>query len=115
MVRIPQPAFSAALTAFIEARYDDDEKKNALARPIPLPDQIGDYPAASLVGMMNQKAWSEESAIREWIQASRLDGFSGMIAGIATDDVQRRDLLRRMRAQGPAAFANLMRLVQAAG
>lgn len=112
MIRIPQPAFSAALTAFIEARYDDDKKKNALARPIPLPDSIADYPVASLVGMMNQKAWSEEPAIREWMQGSRLDGFSGMIAGIAADDAPRRDLLRRMRAQGPAAFANLMRLAQ---
>ena len=113
MIRIPQPAFSAALTAFIEARFDDDEKKNALARPIPLPDGIEDYPAASLVGMMNQRAWNEEPAIRDWMQASRLDGFSKMIAEVAEDDAPRRDLLRRMRAQGPAAFANLMRLVQA--
>ena len=115
MIRIPQPAFSAALTAFIEARFDDNEKKNALARPIPLPDAIGDYPAASLVGMMNQRAWNEEPDIREWMNGSRLDGFSGVIAGIAEDDTPRRELLKRMRAQGPAAFANLMRLVQAQG
>ena len=114
MIRIPQPAFSAALTAFIEARFDDDENKNALARPIPLPDAIADYPAASLVGMMNQRAWNEEPLVRDWISGSRLDGFSGMIAGIADDDAPRRDLLKRMRGQGPAAFANLMRLVQAA-
>jgi hypothetical protein len=113
MIRIPQPAFSAALTAFIEAKFDDDEKKNALARPIPLPDGIADYPAASLVGMMNQRAWNEEPDVRKWIAGSRLDGFSGMIAGIAEDDASRRDLLKRMRAQGPSAFANLMRLVQA--
>jgi hypothetical protein len=113
MIRIPQPAFSAALTAFIEASFGDDEKKNALARPIPLPDGIEDYPAASLVGMMNQRAWNEEPAIREWMQDSRLDGFSKMIAEVAEDDAPRRDLLRQMRAQGPAAFANLMRLVQA--
>ena len=113
MIRIPQPAFSGALTAFIEASFGDDEKKNALARPIPLPDGIEDYPAASLVGMMNQRAWNEEPAIREWMQDSRLDGFSKMIAEVAEDDAPRRDLLRQMRAQGPAAFANLMRLVQA--
>ena len=115
MIRIPQPAFSAALTAFIEARFDDDEQKNALARPIPLPDAITDYPRASLVGMMNQKAWNEKPAVREWMYGSRLDGFSGMIAGIAADDEPRRDLLKRMRAKSPAAFANLMRLVQDAG
>jgi len=112
MIRIPQPAFSAALTAFIESHYDDDDKKNALARPIPLPDAITDYPLASLVGMINQKAWNEEPEIREWMHGSRLDGFSGMIAGIAADDAPRRDLLKQMRAQSPAAFANLMRLVQ---
>ena len=112
MIRIPQPAFSAALTAFIEANFEDDEKRNALARPIPLPDAVGDYPAASLVGMMNQRAWTEEPIVRTWIAGSRLDGFSGMIAGISAEDAPRRDLLKKMRAQGPAAFANLMRLVQ---
>ncbi len=112
MIRIPQPAFSAALTAFIEANVDDDEKKNSLARPIPLPDAITDYPRASLVNMMNQKAWNDDPAVRQWIAGSRLDGFSGMMAGVAEDDLPRRGLLKQMRSQAPAAFANLMRLVQ---
>lgn len=30
MIRVPQPAFSAALSAFLEVTYDDDETKNRL-------------------------------------------------------------------------------------
>ena len=30
LVRVPQPAFSAALVAYVEANYEDDDTKNKL-------------------------------------------------------------------------------------
>ncbi|WP_265569481.1 NAD(P)-binding protein [Sphingomicrobium nitratireducens] len=113
MIRIPQPAFSAALTAFIEANYTEDEKKNALARPIPLPDGLDQYALATMVNMLNQKAWNEEEKIGRFLVDSRLDGFAKTVAAVAPDDTARMAILKRMRAASKPAFANLMRLVQA--
>ena len=45
MIRIPQPAFSAALSAFLEAHFDDDATKNQLGIPIPLPDGNRNLPS----------------------------------------------------------------------
>lgn len=112
MIRIPQPAFSAALTAFIEARFDDDETRNALARPIPLPDGLEGYPVAKMVDMLNQKAWTETPEIRRWLSTARLDGFGETMTSVSPDDAARMAILGRMRAASKPAFANLMRLVQ---
>lgn len=114
MIRIPQPAFSAALTAFIEANFDDDARKNGLARPVPLPDAIGDYPGASLVNLVNQAAWGQEPAIQQWMKEARLDGFSGMIASISPDDQEKRAMLGEMREKIGPAFINLQRLSEPA-
>lgn len=114
MIRIPQPAFSAALTGFIEANYDDDERKNALARPIPLPDKVSEYPLASLVNLVNQAAWSQEPEIRQWLKSARLDGFQKMISDIPPDDEQKRALLGSMREKIALAFGNLQKLSQSA-
>lgn len=112
MIRIPQPAFSAALTAFIEANYEGEERKNALARPIPLPDAIEEYPRASLVNLANQAAWSQDAAIQQWILGSRLDGFSATIASVQKEDKEKRDLVRALRSHIGPAFANLEELSQ---
>jgi hypothetical protein len=98
MVRIPQPAFSAALVAWVEAHGDDDAQRNALCAPIPLPDDIGGYPSATLVGLNNQMRWSQLPALRQWIRASRLDGFGRLIAEVDPADAARMALLARMKA-----------------
>lgn len=111
MIRIPQPAFSAALTAFIEANYDDDETKNRLGQPIPLPDGIEGYPQASLVNMMNQFQWSQEEKIGKFLLESRLDGFGKMIFGIPPDDADKQAVLEAFRANAMAAMGNLPKLI----
>jgi hypothetical protein len=111
MIRVPQPAFSAALTAFIEANFDDDAAKNALGRPVPLPDDITSYPAANLTNMMNQMAWMQNEKVRDWINASRLDGFGKTIAGVSRADTEKMDLLNRFRGNAMAAAANIPKLM----
>jgi hypothetical protein len=113
MIRIPQPAFSAALTAFLEANFDDDATKNQLGMPVPLPDGIEQYPQASLINLMNQGAWSRTPAVRDWILNCRLDGFSRMIANVLPDDAEKMALLSRFRASAMAAVGNLPRLMAA--
>jgi hypothetical protein len=111
MIRVPQPAFSAALTAFIEANFDDDDAKNALGKPVPLPDDIAEYPAANLVNMMNQMAWMQNDKVRDWIHTSRLDGFGKVIGSVSPDDTEKMEVLGRFRANAMAAAGNIPKLM----
>jgi NAD(P)-binding Rossmann-like domain len=111
MIRVPQPAFSAALTAYIEANFDDDATKNSLGQPVPLPDGIDTYARANLVNMMNQFQWSQQPKLQEWMIKARLDGFGKTIAAIAPDDTGKQALLMQFRETAQAAIANLPKLI----
>jgi hypothetical protein len=111
MVRMPQPAFSAALCAYVEAHFEDDAARNSVCAPIPLPDGIDTYPAAMLANMMNQYMWTQTPGLRDWITACRLDGFGKLIAGVNKDDQDKRAILNRIRAAMPAAIGNLRALL----
>lgn len=111
MIRVPQPAFSAALTAYIEANYEDDAIKNSLGQPVPLPDGIDTYPRANLVNMMNQFQWSQQPELQEWMIKARLDGFGKTIAAVSPADSEKQALLARFRDNAQAAIANLPKLI----
>jgi hypothetical protein len=86
MVRVPQPAFSAALVAWLEAHGGSDEARNAMARAVPLPDGVADVPRATVVNLMNQGRWNQDPALRAWIRACRLDGFGRLIEAVDPAD-----------------------------
>ena len=112
MVRLPQPAFSAAVTAYVEAHYDDDRQKNRLCGSVPFPRRPADYPRSMLVTMANQVQWSQDEGLRRWIRASRLDGFGKLVAGADRNDASQQAIIARFREQAAAAMANLPRLVE---
>ena len=105
-----QPAFSAALVAYVEAHYDDDAAKNALCRTVPFPETLAHYPACNIVNMMNQFAWSQDKVLSRWIRDSRLDGFGKVIAAVKPDDAEKIELLTRLRSTAVAALMNLQKL-----
>ena len=112
MVRVPQPAFSAALAAWLEAHGGDDDARNAMAVPVPLPDGVADVPRAVLVNLMNQGRWNQHPALRAWIRASRLDGFGKLIEAVDPADAEKTAVLARLKAAArgvPAAAARWMR------
>ena len=111
MIRVPQPTFSAAVTAFIETAFDDDAAKNALSKPVPLPDDIAQYPAATMVNMINQMAWMQNEKMRDWIVNSRLDAFGKMIANVRPDETSKIAILQQFRANAAAAAANIPKLM----
>jgi hypothetical protein len=111
MVRLPQPAFSAALTAYVEAHGDDDETKNRLCTPVPFPHTLAEYPRAVMVNMRNHHQWAQDKALRQWIRDSRLDGFGKLVAGVDAQDVEKQAILARLKEQSRAAMANLPRLM----
>jgi hypothetical protein len=111
MVRVPQPAFSAALCAYVEAHGGDDAAKNKLCQPIPLPDTLAQYLPAYLVNMANQMAWGRDKTLAAWIRNCRLDGFGKVVAAISPDDTEKMAVLADLRTQGMAAAQNIQRLM----
>ncbi len=111
LVRAPQPAFSAALIAYVEVHYGDDAAKNALCRTVPFPHEISGYPACNLVNMMNQMAWMQDPKLSNWIKECRLDGFAKVIAAIDSDDSEKLATMTRLRSNAMAAAANLQKLM----
>ena len=114
MLRMPQPAFSAALAAFVEAHYDDDARKNQLCVAVPFPYSLDGYARAVMGNIRNQMAWSHEQPLREWIRASRLDGFGKLMASASRDDAHKQAIIARLKEQSAAAMANMPKLLAAA-
>jgi hypothetical protein len=110
LVRAPQPAFSAALIAYVEARYEGDDIKNELCRTVPFPHELHQYLHCNLANMANQFRWGQDKALSRWIRDCRLDGFGKVIAAIAPDDTDKLAVLSRIRAAAMPAMANLQRL-----
>jgi len=111
MVRLPQPAFSAALTAFVEVHYGDDATRNRLCVTVPFPHRMADYPLAMLINLGNQYQWGQDKALRAWARNSRLDGFGKLMGSAGPTDTDKQAILMRLREQTMAAVANLERLV----
>lgn len=111
LVRAPQPAFSAALVAYVEARYGDDGTRNALCATVPFPDRPEDYPRTVLANLRNEAAWSKDPTLRSWIRSSRLDGFGKVVDAVRPDEPEKMAVLSRIRDAAMPAAANLRRLV----
>ena len=105
IVRMPQPAFSAAVTAFVEAHYDDDAHKNLLCGSVPFPKTTADYPRTIMANMRNRMQWAQDKGLREWIRASRLDGFGKLMSSADRQDTEKQDIIARFKEQSAAAMA----------
>jgi hypothetical protein len=115
LVRAPQPAFSAALVAFVEANYDDDAAKNRLCQTVPFPHAIDGYIPCNIANMMNQFQWMQDPKLGKWIRESRLDGFGKVIASVKPEDTAKQEILMKFRGNAMAAMGNLQKLLANAG
>ena len=111
LVRVPLPTFSAALTAYVEAHYDDDATKNRLCGTVPFPDSLDSYPRSIMANMMNQFHWSQDKVLRAWIRESRLDGFGKLIASADPSDEAKQAILLRLKEGAMAAMGNMKQLM----
>lgn len=111
LLRAPLVVQSAALTAFIEVHGSDDAHKNSLCTPVPFPKNLAGFARATQVSMMNQLAWSQDKALRQWMRESRLDGFGKMVAEVDKGDVDKLATLTRLRGNAMAAMANMPKLM----
>lgn len=101
-VRRCSPTFSAAFIAHLEATLDDEDEKNALCQPVPVPERPLDWIRMHLLTAQNQLRWSRRPELQDWLRRSRLEAYSGLF-----DWVQRQS--------DPDLSAQLARLHQARG
>jgi NAD(P)-binding Rossmann-like domain len=111
VVRAPLPTFSAALIAYVEAHYPDDDVRNKLCASVPFPRTLADYPRTVMVTMMNQMQWSQDKTLRNWMRDTRLDGFGKLMSNIDPSDTAKLAIMGNFRTQAMAAMANMPKLL----
>ena len=72
-VRTCQQVFSAGLLGYVEANYQDDEKKNELCKPVPHPNTDIDFLKNNLADAVNREQWAKDPGLKKWLQNSRLN------------------------------------------
>jgi hypothetical protein len=110
LVRIPQLPFSAALIAFLEATFRSDDEKNRFVTPLRLSDTVAQHLAQLVSDGMNRSACARHPAVRDWIGASRTDGYSRVVRDWP-DAPGKAAIVDRIRAASKRAAQNLPALL----
>jgi hypothetical protein len=102
-VRTCQPAFSAALTARVEAMdlgsgNDGDDIRNDYLRPVPHPTNPIDWLTMSLAFNQNQLRWFEDPDLMHWLNRARLNAVSHMQSGDEDALAGAKVVIPRLRA-----------------
>jgi hypothetical protein len=114
-VRQCNPTFSGALIAKIELMFEDDDAKNALCRPVPIPDRPEDLLSMLYNQQLNAVAWHQNPKLLEWLLKSRLDQFTHMAVRPNSDqDPGVRKLRERNRSAIGPGMERLVQLLDAA-
>jgi hypothetical protein len=82
-VRRCSPSFSAAFIAHVEASFDDDEERNALCQPVPVPEVPLDWLRIHVHTARNQRLWAQGPQLRVWLRQSRLEAYTGALEAAA--------------------------------
>lgn len=103
------PTFSGAFIAKVDLMFDTDEEKNALCKPVPIPDTLADWVTVEVSAFANRRAWAKHPELVEWLSKSRLDRFTEMMmrAG-AGEDTSKKKLLQRYQKAVADGFSKLM-------
>ncbi|MBT8388037.1 MAG: NAD(P)-binding protein [Altererythrobacter sp.] len=109
-LHVPVVTFSAAMTAYIEAHFDDDNDKNLIASPGPLTDTPATFPYAQMISMMNRGAWSQKPEIMAFLARSRLDNGGPVIAELMAENSPRLSVLEEFREAAQKHMPDLIRL-----
>ncbi len=80
-VRTCQPAFSAAVTARVEAMNADDDTKNDYCWPVEHPTNPLDWLTMTVAFNHNQLRWFDDPVLMAWLNRARLNAVSHMQSG----------------------------------
>jgi len=110
-VRTCQPTFSAALTGFVESRFDDEAVKNRICTPIVPPTVPLDWLRVFRVELANRRTWNEYPELDEWMGTARLDTFTPVARERIGVDVEATAHLQRYLEYTEPAEARLEQLL----
>jgi hypothetical protein len=115
LLRFPLLGFSVALTAFLEARIDDEPTRRAMGRVVPATDTVEDWADRFVATADNQAAWGRDARIAAWSVRTRLDPLGTMMRTIPAADRSALALRDRMRELHGAVVSNFRRLRRVPG
>ena len=110
-LRVGNLCFNAALIGFLEATDLDDDDKNRLARPNPLPRTRSrlDWAWSTHISGLNAMAWRSRPEVTEWVRSSRLNVAAAIAAQRQVPEVEAARATIATHSQ--AALVNLSRLL----
>lgn len=111
LLQVPLVSLSASVAGFIEATFETDEEKNALAVPAQMTDTPAHYPQALLANAENRMLWSQNEAITKFLQTARLGPAQRMMAVMGEVDEIIREQAGQIRDATIAAVPNLQKLI----
>ena len=114
-IRAPLVATSAAMTAYVEAHFEDETEKNQLCTPIELSDTPAEWLNSVLCNMISQGRWSKDDQIREWFARCRLNPARPMPDDQKITDPEFFALRQRIGESAKPAVGNLQKLLAMAG
>jgi len=104
-IRAGQVVFSAALTGYVEAAFDNDAQKNRLCPANPNPDTALDWIPVTCITQRAEVAWSADQKVSSWMRRSRLNASSALRQHLY--DPQMKPALTRLSANTELALAKL--------
>jgi len=102
---------SAALIAYVEANYADDQEKNEICAPVPLMNEDADWLPMIYWHLRNVDRRASEKELGRWLRQNRLTGFGSPKGTKDAPDPDYLKIVKRMRDAAPLASANLKRLM----
>lgn len=104
-IRACQPAFSAALTGYVEATRDDDAQKNLICPANRYPDAAADWIPLTCTAQRAEIIWVTDPDLSAWMQRSRLNATCGI--GDHQADPQMKSALARVFTNIEPAISKL--------
>ncbi|MEM1150757.1 MAG: NAD(P)/FAD-dependent oxidoreductase, partial [Pseudomonadota bacterium] len=110
MIRFPQIAFSSAMIAYLETRFETDQEKNRFAAPIEVDETLEGFVRGQVTDFANRMNAGTDADLRKWILESRLDGFTRMAVEADRSDDAKMAILKELKTASMAAAVNLPKL-----
>jgi hypothetical protein len=111
MVRWCQPAFSAAVAAFVESLSIPEFEKAALCAPVPAPQVPRDWLVIWLETIKNMSRWAQNERLTAWLKQCRLNTTAVYLRGVDLAQPAKLALLEELRDKAKLAAAKLPQLL----
>ncbi len=110
-LRSPLLPLSAAIAAYVEAHFENDEEKNRLCKPVVLADTPAQFMQSFVGNMANQYGWLQEPALNAWLAENRLDPFGKVVRAVDLSEPAKAEIMKRIQDNMTPAVANLQKLI----